>query len=84
MWKDDLNLIDSVADMDLDKKPDHLDVFDATKVVGALAVVIACLLFVVFLIVFKTVLDLAYAGSGVGFVLLVLLICLVAFLIWRW
>ena len=84
MWKDDLNLIDSVADMDLKKQPDHFDVFDATKVVGALAVVIALLLFVVFAITFKTLLDLTYAGSGVGFVLLVLLICLVAFLFWRW
>lgn len=84
MLKDDLNLIDSVADMDLEKKPDHFDVFDFTKILSALAVVIGCLLFVVFLIVFKTVLDLAYAGSGVGIVFLFALIGLVAFLVWRW
>lgn len=84
MWKDDLNLIDSVADFDLEPKPEHFDVFDVAKVAKALTVVIALLLFVVFAITFKTLLDLTYAGSGVGFVLLTLLICLVAFLIWRW
>ena len=83
MRKDDLNLIDSVVNMDLKKQPEHFDVFDATKVVGALAVVIGCLLFVVFLIVFKTLLDLAYAGSGVGIVCLFGLIAMVAFLVWR-
>lgn len=84
MWKDDLNLIDSVADIDLNKKPEHFDLFDVAKVLSALAVVIGCLLFVVFLIVFKTVLDLAYAGSGVGIVCLFGLIALVAWIVWRW
>lgn len=84
MLKDDLNLIDSVVNMDLKKQPEHFDLFDVAKVLSALAVVIGCLLFVVFLIVFKTVLDLAYAGSGVGIVCLFGLIALVAWIVWRW